>query len=449
MARKAIADAEAAGIPYFRISATGFAPSSHGRAGDLDLWRSDPRAYWTLVDQMLDDLSARRVRVIPSFVWNVRQFPSMARETVRDLVTRPQSGAYQLLEKYVSEFVTRYRSHSAILFYEIGNELNLGADLNLVQRCFSTGDAETCMATGNYSTDEMIAFTRRVAAKIRAIDPARLISSGHSFPRPSAQHLRRSPESSERGADWTKDGVDQLRTYIRDTHLDFDVVSVHIYQEHPLPSFIKGDHAELIALAARIARELGKKLFVGEVGARSDLGFESSGFLGRALDRIRIENVSFATLWVWQYYQTSTYQSFDTPATKFNIEPGYSDVLIQRIAQMNGATFPRPVHVRDNQPPIVVLTWPLECARVGGAVRVHVAASDDSGFAPKVEVVVDGRRKVLGDRPPHSATLEGLADGENEIKVEATDRAGNRSAWASAVVAGKRAGAACSLCCEK
>ena len=67
MAKKAIADAHDIGVPFLRISATGFHPSVYGEPGDLDLWRRDPLAYWALFDQMMDDLHAQDMpeRLLP------------------------------------------------------------------------------------------------------------------------------------------------------------------------------------------------------------------------------------------------------------------------------------------------------------------------------------------------------------------------------------------------
>jgi len=48
MAKKAIIDAEHVGITYLRVSATGFAPSAYNQPGDLDLYLSNPAAYFSL-----------------------------------------------------------------------------------------------------------------------------------------------------------------------------------------------------------------------------------------------------------------------------------------------------------------------------------------------------------------------------------------------------------------
>jgi hypothetical protein len=449
MAQKAIMDAKHSGIRYFRISATGYAPSGFGLRGDLDLWRSDRTAYWQVVDRMMDDLARNGIQVIPSFVWNLRQLPAMTRETVRDLVTDPGSLSYRMLDEYVSEYAVRYRTHPALLFYEIGNELNLSADLDLVKRCIAAYGRPACEVQGNFSTDEMIAFTRRIAQRIRAFDTSRPISSGHSFPRSSAQHLRRAPEFSAGGPDWTKDSLEDLSAYLEATHAGLEVMSVHIYEGEPLPGFLAPDAVGLVPLSARLARALGKTLFIGEIGGPSTDSAGAGAFLDRALSALGSQPVPYAALWVWQFYQTSTYRSFDHQNTYFNIEPGYSDRLLRRIAALNGTAPAGDRKAKDDVAPTVIITWPLECARVQDSFTVHVAASDDSGVPPRVELSQGERRLPAGDRPPYDIAIDQTAPGEQDLVAVAEDNSGNRAEWRSVVVVGPSgAGGRCRRCCQ-
>jgi hypothetical protein len=446
MARKAIADARDAGIRYFRISAMGYAPSSYGARSDLEMWQSDREAYWKLVDRMMDDLAAADIQVIPSFVWNSLQLPALTNETVRDLLVAPSSKSYRLLDDYLTQFIERYRSHPALLFYEIGNELNLHADLDEVARCRAEKDGANCAVQGNYSTHEMIAFTRRVAARIRALDPKRSITSGHSFPRTSAQHLRRKPQFAAGGADWTPDSLEELAGYIADLHDGLDIISVHIYEAEPFSARLVSTPIELIALSSDIARQLGKRLFVGEFGGRST-GMASGTFMDSALRQIEANRVAYSAPWIWQFYQFKTFESANNA---FNIEPGQSDRLITRIARINGRVYPRAVGEKDGAPPRIVVTWPLECAVVNASFPVHVTASDDSGVPPAVEVSVGSRRTSLGSKPPYAGAIEAMEPGEYEIVATATDGAGNRAGWQSWVLVGRqsRTEGRCTHCCN-
>ena len=154
MARKSIVDARNIDVTLFRVSATGFDPVAFGHPGDLDLWRVNPGAYFALFDRMMADLEANNVQIIPVFVWNPTQFPAMANETLDALITDPNSGSYQLLTSYVTEFAERYYDHRMLYFYELTNELNLLADLDMVQSCRRDfGDSEMCAHMGNFSSE--------------------------------------------------------------------------------------------------------------------------------------------------------------------------------------------------------------------------------------------------------------------------------------------------------
>ena len=69
MAKKAIADARDAGIPFLRVSVTGFWPVNFGdKPNDLALWQNDPARFWAAQDEMFDDLDRASVRLVPVFV---------------------------------------------------------------------------------------------------------------------------------------------------------------------------------------------------------------------------------------------------------------------------------------------------------------------------------------------------------------------------------------------
>lgn len=98
MAKKSIKDAMNIGVGYFRVAISGFGPELYGTEGDLDLWL-DPEtkaAYWSLLDEMMGDLNASGIRIIPSFFWNWVQFPSMTGETVTQMISDPNSKSYGL-----------------------------------------------------------------------------------------------------------------------------------------------------------------------------------------------------------------------------------------------------------------------------------------------------------------------------------------------------------------
>ncbi len=443
MGRKAIADARDAGATYLRMSATGYAPSAYGRPGDLDLWIKDPAVYWAQIDELMDDLEAHDMRAVFTFLWNPVQFPAMAGETVRELLTDPKSRSAQLAERYIREFIERYKSRKAVMFFELTNELNLAADLDTVSRCKRELPPPQCQPKGNFTTDEMIGFTRRLADQIRTLDPSRPVSSGFSTPRTAAEHLRARPEWITGQADFTPDTIAQLEKNLADIHAGIDLISVHLYPNDGDRRF--GAPVQpvtaLLDVLKLAADKIGKPLFVGEFGDAKSLDGNLESYTVRMLDRIVGHRIPYSAVWVWEFYQTSPYATRDNRHTSYSLEPGVTDGLIERIRQANKrlgnpATF---VSSPDKTPPRVVLTWPLECTKISADQLLHVVASDNSGSVHRVEFWLGNARLATDTSPPYQINLEigDLEDGDHELVARAFDHAGNQAEYRSRIIRGR------------
>jgi len=443
MGRKAIADARDAGVTYLRVSASGFAPSAYSRPGDLDLWRKNPPAYWALVDELMGDMEAVGMRAVFTFIWNPVQFPAMTGETVHDLLSNPQSRSAQLAERYVREFVERYKGRKVLLFYELTNELNLGADLDTVSRCKRERPAPQCGPKGNYTTAEMIAFTRRLAELIRGLDPSRPISSGFSAPRPAAEHLRARPEWMTGQADFTPDTPEQLEKNLADIHAGIDLISVHLYPNDGNRRFGITDQRStaLLDTLKQAAGKIGKPLFIGEFGDAGGLEGREDSYTVRLLDRIVALKVPYSAVWVWEFYQTAPYITRDNQHTAYSLEPGVTDVLIDRIRQANGRLGNPviPVSLPDKAPPLVVLTWPLECTKIIDDQLIHAVASDSSGSLHRVEFWLGGTLIGTDKVPPYQLSLAigDIEEGDHELIARAFDDAGNNAEYRSRIIMGK------------
>jgi hypothetical protein len=437
MAEKAIVDAQDIGVTYLRVSATGYYPDTFRKSqpSDLSLWREDPSAYWELFDQMMADLRSHDVRIVPVFVWNWTQFPSMARERADLMINDPESDSYRLLEEYVAEFVHRYKDHPALYFYELTNELNLQADLDVVDRCVRSElpDPMVCEPMGNFSTDQMIAFTSRLAAHVRSLDSSRPISSGFSLPRPNAEHLRRQPEFAPEGPDIEFDSLAEFDKNLTDIHSGVDVVSVHFYNRrynNDRLGITGHTNADLLDRVKQISDELDKELFVGEFGdVRPYIKDDKRGlFTQNVLDKIVELRIPYSAPWVWEFYERSPYLTYDNPNTFFNLEPGYTGLIISKIKEANeelGNRVPMP-RSPDTTAPQVILTWPLpgglSCKQL-----VHVVASDDGGTVSEVKFSVDENPVKEDSTLPYRFHLDSsrLGLGQHQIVAEAYDPSGN------------------------
>jgi hypothetical protein len=450
MGRKAILDARDANVGYLRVSATGFSPS------DLQMWREEPSRYWARIDELMDDLDKAGVKGIFTFIWNTDQFPLMTGETAHDLLSNPDSRSYRAAESYIAQFVERYRHRRTILFYELTNEMNLGADLDTVSRCHKEEGKASCAAKANYTTAEMIQFTRRLAALIRGLDPARPISSGFAVPRPSAEHLRARPEWRTGKADFTPDTLQQFQRHLGDIHQDLDLISVHLYPTEANRRFGTSDRrsTQLLEIVKQAADNIGKPLFIGEFGDSERLDGTADSYTVRALDRIVALDIPYSAVWAWQFYQKTPYTTRDNQHTAYSLEPGITDAAIYAIARTNERMGKR-VPARslpDRIPPRVVLTWPLECSTLRDLQNLYAVASDDSGAMGAVEFWLDDRLQTSDFTPPYEATLatSGIARGEHTIKVKAIDQAGNSAEYLTIIRVGKQGpGSACSQGLER
>lgn len=428
MARKAIVDAKNLGVNYLRVSVMGYFPIAYADKGNLDLWRSDEPAYWKLMDQMVADLDAAGIQLIPVFVWNEVQLPALAQETVTDLITNKDSKSYKLLTTYTTQFISRYKNKPTVLFYELTNELNLGADLDNVMRCKKKFVSKRCEPIANYSTAQMIEFTSRFSSLIRNLDSSRLISSGFSVPRPTAEGLRGKPEWVTGDAGRPADDASSFEKNLLEIHKNIDIVSVHLY---PLPGKPRFGEEEFILLQRlkKITDKAGKKLFVGEFGGPNSAEIGNDSFMDKIIAKIEELAVPYSAPWGWQFYQKATYSTRDTDATIFAVEPGYSDRIMGVLKAANYRLRQQepPSTLKDQTRPVMVLTWPLPCQAIQGKQLVHVTASDDLSGISHVEFTLGDDRKFSVSKVPFQWEIDtsDLQSGVYLLQAKSIDQAGN------------------------
>ena len=411
MAKKAIADAADVGFKFLRVGVTGFRPTElNGSLNDLQPWLQNPAAFWAALDEMFDDLDRAHLQIVPNLGWNLAQFPAIERETVGDLVRNPNSRSRNLLTRFITEFVTRYKNRRTILFYELTNEMNLFADIDVHQHRCGTVQENSCVWS-NFTTSDMNQFARDLVTLIKSIDPTRPISSGYSIPRPRSWHLMQHPQFAPGPPARNLDTVEQFEDYLRLIHQPFDIVSIHLYPGAQQGALSVDDQ---IAAASRVAKAARKPLFVGEFG---DVG--ATPFMANVLNEFIRNGVDYAAVWGWELYQTSTYETRNTQPTRFEVEPGYSDALIAMLqkvqpTQGNG--------VRPNAPagqPRVVLTWPLPCASVSRPIDVAAVASSPTAGVSKVVFLADGQAIGTATAPPYRAHFDPRSFGRRVVQIEA------------------------------
>ena len=414
MGIKAIFDARAAGFTFLRVMAAGYGPSSPTALwqNDLALWQSDPSAYWANVDAMFDALDQAGLRIVPTFVWNAVQFPVLAGETVTTFISDPTSKSRAVAKRYITEFISRYRARQTILFYEMGNEMNFLADLDLVQRCVrQNGNASpTCRPVGNYSTAALLTFSREMVSLIKQLDPSRGVSSGFGSPRPPEAHLAAKPEYALGGPDWTLDSPSESAKMMLEVNAPFDIVSLHLYADWgnlpPAPAAKKAtDVAETVA---KLFHPLGKKVFAGEFG-----GDSNSSVFGDVADLVVRGTVDYAAVWVWDYYPSNTAQAFDPNGHDFRLEPGHGAQALSSLRPALGPPATQPAAPR------VILTSPLPCSSVDKPTELIAVASLGAAAPTRVEFLVDGKSVGTATRAPFHMRFDPGGLGQRTFPVEA------------------------------
>ena len=292
---KSIQEAAKCGFNVIRFAANGF------YAKDMNKWSLPD--YWDKMDGLIKAAKEAGVYLIPTLNWNTYLFPDMAGETVQDMMLNRDSKSRQYLELFIYQMVTRYKDEPTILFWELSNELNLGADLGYMRpygfsdlNAVDRGSAIWRVRKDNYTSDMMIKYVREISQFIKKLDSNHLIGSGYSTPRPPAQHLR------TKNGDWTEDSLEDVTTYIRDTHPDpVDLISFHFYSNVDNMRFGNQDKnsASALKMLKQACDRVGKPVYIGETGGDYGPTLPRNSYTANVLAEAVKDNYPLIMLWVW------------------------------------------------------------------------------------------------------------------------------------------------------
>ena len=324
------------GIPFARLEFGGFYAIS------WSLYQSDPDRYFALMDRVVNAAEETGIGLIPSLFWWTAGVPDLVGEPLNRWAD-PSSKTQAFMRTYIQQVVSRYVKSPAIWAWEMGNEYSLVVDLpNAASSRPPVGAALGAPATRGPEDDlssEMVrTATIAFAAEIRKIDATRPITTGHSLPRPSAQHQY--TEGS-----WGQDSVEEFRANIAFMTPDpNDLVSIHVYPEPKGKRFGAEalSYAQVLEEAFKASREAGKGLFVGEFGAPPDdvapWTPETAKAEGLALFKaIEDSPVQLAAYWVFDF----AWQESSMNVTATNTRNGYLKVLQDANKRMAQGTNPR------------------------------------------------------------------------------------------------------------
>ncbi len=304
----ALDDAATSGVAFVRFWASGFWPR------EMRAYFERPAEYWAVMDAVVDRAERLGVRLVPSIFWQSFLWPDLCDEP-RNAIADPSSKTRTAMARYARELVGRYRGRSVILMWEIGNEYNLAADLDLGRNPEVMGAGGRHLGTravrdarDSLSSGMLEQFLREMAALVRELDPECPVTSGHSRPRPQSRSLRDHFPKPK----WQPDSIaDHLETLARQHPDPISVWSIHFYgrlrpSEDSAEPRINGRHPldlDMLAEYARAARAAGRPLFVGELGPDTPERSPEARrrFLRAALDLLDREGADLIALWVWHF----------------------------------------------------------------------------------------------------------------------------------------------------
>ncbi len=270
------------GIPFARFMCGGFWPI------EMRLYQTDKARYLELLDGVVRAAEKHGVGLIPSLFWYLATVPDLVGEPC-DQWGNPASKTHEFMRIYTRDVVTRYRDSPALWGWEFGNEYNLAADLpnakeHLPAIVPQLGTPQT-RSDRDILTHEIVRIAlREFAREVRKHDPARMVCTGNSIPRPSAWHQMHE-------GTWTSDSPEQFVQMLAGDNPDpVDTISVHVY----------GSAADRLAEVLPAATKTNKPLFVGEFGAQGDSPKVRQQFQV-LLDLVEKTKVPLATLWVFDY----------------------------------------------------------------------------------------------------------------------------------------------------
>lgn len=260
-ARDELRALHANGFRVVRVMASPYGPDQFESA----FFDTDPAAqaakrdaYFAQFGELLAAADANGILIVADLMWNVDNLGALGGHSVLLGMTDRTSLGRQRVEDYMRAVVSRYAYRPTIAMWEIGNEWNLGADIQWPQF--------------DYTSDDLVATYAQLAAMIKEIDPGHLVTTGDSSPRPSAMHLLRAVRAGL-PVDWKPDTAADLTEYLALVNpAPIDVVSIHYYDDAMTSLGGTLGSPDNLKFFLDRATAMGMPLFVGEIGCTAAVG---------------------------------------------------------------------------------------------------------------------------------------------------------------------------------
>lgn len=332
-AKTALQNAKLAGVHLVRFWGTTWGADGFGA------FEKEPERWFGAFDKALAACEAEGISVVPSLLFNPNMLSDYVRRTtgkeeyIVDTL-KPGSASNAMAVRYVTAVVERYRDDPRILFWEIGNEYNLEADLSAQWKARPANQIPT--------SDQIRDFLIQIATLIKRLDKNHLVTSGNADMRPYAWHIRQAmlanrekPNPFDYPMDWRKDS---FRQYVE--MLGFfnppplDIISVHQYPVgeetfHWLEP--NDDYAFALPWTRTASDEIGRPLFVGEFAQKTvENGKENAALWTKDfLKRMEARAAPIAALWAWDFRPEDPSQS------PYSLSPSRTPGVIRALAATN------------------------------------------------------------------------------------------------------------------
>ncbi len=301
------------------------------------------RRYFEQFDAVLDLCDTYQIRIIGSLCWFVANLGDLGHNNLRLAMTNPNNAGRKVVEEYMREVVARYKDRATIAMWELGNEWNLAADLQLPDGPINKDGLSLTTQpvirdrSNNFTSDNLATCTRQMARMIRSIDSHHLITTGHSSPRPCAMNLLKAARANQ-GGGWVNDTPEDIEQILRLLHPDpIDVISIHFYGD-AVSAFGKSKtDPSNIAVYQRMAEKIGKPLLIGEIGPyegtpRRFTAPETIDVTRNQLLQIVAAKVPITLFWTFR-----DDRSRNIPDAEFQLAYGKTDEVLNMIEQANKA----------------------------------------------------------------------------------------------------------------
>lgn len=407
LAEKSIKDASDLGFGFMRVYVSFFS------GNQVTYWKDNKTKYFAAVDEMLAALQENDMKIVPVLNFNIAQFPENSNESIYEMFINPNSESKILLAEFISDFVNRYKTHPAILFWELSNEVNLKLDMPHIY--VSGGDDKTM---SHLSTDVWKIHMKWMCDEIRKHDLTHMISSGNTVPRPYAYNMMQNGEWS------VLDDYSEFKKILYEQNKECDIVSIHAYKYPDNLNYqfgFQGDnYFEYITEAYAAVNEMNKLLYIGEYGDGQTLTNPEKEEPIEVLEQIKVNQIPYSSIWVWEYLGKSTYQE-----DSFCIDPVHSHTIIDKMIEVN-ASFGNEEWLPDNADvisPITILSYPFSNTGISENSYIWTKVSDNNREIDRIELYLDGELQNSSTDFPYRnlLSIDGLEESMHMVEVKAYD----------------------------